>query len=235
MHVTTVARSPRLSRRLTKTPQVRPLSLLVVDEADQARQSLVGLLRQSFGQDALIRECDSGLAALDVLRRAQIDVVLIDYRLPDMDGMELVSSVAEMADDTAMILMSDRASGRVAADAMKFGARDYVDRQGLTASDLEAAIVEALRSARVEWRTNRILREMRRSHEELDANVRDVSREMTSRMDDLEQSISELKRVGQAAPLRGLVSQFAQVQQELRRSIGVLTDLADRTSQNADE
>jgi DNA-binding NtrC family response regulator len=229
MHaIKTPGRGLRLSRRLVKNEPVRPLSLLIVDEAVGDRQSLAELLREGFGGETQIRECDSGLAALDILRRARIDVVLVDYRLPDMDGLELVSSIAEMADDMAVILMSDEASGRMAADAMKFGARDYLDRHGLTAPALQGAIVEALRTARLEWNTNRILRELRRNHEEMDAHVRDVSRDMTERIDDLEQSISELKRVGHDAPLRSLVSQFSQVEHELRRSIAVLSDLSHR-------
>lgn len=229
MHATkSTGRGLRLSRRLVKTQPTRPLSLLIVDEADLDRQSLVGLLRAGFGSEAQIRECDSGLAALDILRRTRIDVVLVDYRLPDMDGLELVSAIADMADDMAVILMSDQTSGRMAADAMKFGARDYLDRHDLSAAVLEAAIVEALRTARLEWSTNRILRELRRNHEEMDAHVRDVSRDMTARIDDLEQSIGELKRVGHDTPLRSLVSQFSQVEHELRRSIAVLGDLSHR-------
>ncbi len=146
MPVTSLARLPRVARRIHSRGEVRPLSVLVVDDGNRA--GLVGLLQQTFGEATQVHESDSGLAALEILRRTRIDVVLVDYLLPDMNGLELISSIADMADDTAVILMSERGSGRIAADAMKLGARDYLDRQELKGEALEEAIVAALRTAR---------------------------------------------------------------------------------------
>src|SRR5437867_13439301 len=97
MHVTSFGRTrpSRAAWRISPPPAVRPLSVLVVDDGN--RQGLVQLLRSALGEQTQIHECDSGLAALEILRRGRIDVVLVDYLLPDMNGLELVSAVAEMA------------------------------------------------------------------------------------------------------------------------------------------
>src|SRR5262245_38773013 len=77
MPVTSLARLPRVARRISAPPAVRPLSILIVDDGN--RQGLVELLRTTFGEQASVRECDSGLAALEILRHGRIDVVLVDH------------------------------------------------------------------------------------------------------------------------------------------------------------
>ncbi len=223
-------RKPRLGRRLPDKPAVRSMSILVVDDAEADRKSLVNLLGEALGQEIQVRECDSGLAALEILRRVRTDVVLIDALLPDMSGLELISEVAEMTDDTAVILMSRRASGRMTADAMKNGARDYLDRQTLDAPALENAVIEALRSARLEWRTSRSLLQIQRDHEENSLQIRDVSRHMRARIDDLGQSIGTLKKIGQESPLRQIADQFSCVEKELRQSLAMLKDLSSHSA-----
>ena len=228
MPVTSLARLPRAARRISSRTQARPLSILVVDDGN--RQGLVHLLRKTFGDATQIRESDSGLAALEILRRTRIDVVLVDYLLPDMNGLELVSSVAEMADDTAVILMSERGTGRMAADAIKSGARDYLDRHDLQGEALEEAIVGALRTARLEWRTSRTLGRLRRDQAEVDGHVRDLTHDVRHSLSDLEHSVGELKHLGQEPPLRELAHHFSEVEQGLRRSLALLHALSERSA-----
>src|SRR4029077_7393919 len=170
------ARPARLARRISPPAAVRPLSILIVDDGD--REGVVRLARDTCGQQAQISECDSGLAALEVLRRGRIDVVLVDHLLPDMNGLELVSAVAEMTDDTAVILMSERGGGRMAAEALKSGARDYLDRHGLTDEALQEAIVTALRTSKLEWRTSRMLGRLRRDQAEVGQHVRGLAQDV---------------------------------------------------------
>jgi DNA-binding NtrC family response regulator len=231
MPVTSLARLPRAGRRIHSRRQIRPLSILVVGDGNRA--SLVELLGQTFGGQAQVHESDSGLAALEILRRTRIDVVLIDCLLPDMNGLELVSSIAEMADDTAVILMSERGNGRLAADAIKLGARDYLDRHELRPEVLEEAIVSALRTARLEWRTSQAVSRLRRDRAEVDDHVRALTQDMQNNLGELEQSVGELKRIGQDPPLRQLANHFSQVEESLRRSVALLKALKERSAEPA--
>ena len=214
-------RQTRLSQRLTKMPATRPLSLLLVDDTASDRRETIALL-DAGGRETRIHECDSGLAALNVLRRTRIDVVLIDYRLPDMDGLELVSAIAEMADDTAVILLSDQASGRVAADAIKYGAKDYVDRRDLDAASLEDAIEVALRTARLEWNTSLRFRQMRYDQEVSVTRMREASRQVHAHIAELDQSIDQLEGTPTRDTLSDLVAEFRSVQQGLHHTLKVL-------------
>jgi DNA-binding NtrC family response regulator len=194
-------------------------------------QRLAKLLSETFGPETQVRLADSGLAALEILRRAHLDVVLVDYLLPDMNGLELVSAMADLADDTAVILMSERGGGRLAADAIKSGARDYLDRHELNGEVLEAAVVSALRTARLELRTSRAIRQLRRDQAEVDHHVRGLAQDVQQSVGNLEHSINALKSIGGDAPLRQLVSDFSQVQQSLRRSLSLLHSLSERATE----
>lgn len=229
MPVTSLARLPRVARRIHARGSVRPLSVLVADDGNRAK--LVDLLHETFGEATQVHEADSGLAALEILRRTRIDVVLVDHLLPDMNGLELVSSIADMADDTAVILMSERGTGRMAADAMKRGARDYLDRSDLDGQALEEALVAALRTARLEWRTSRSLGRLRRDQGETAGHVRGLIRDVQHSVGDLEQSVGELKRLGQDPPLRQLANHFSEVEQSLRRSLALLSALNERQTE----
>ena len=229
MPVTSLARPSREARRTSAQPALRPLSILIVD--DGSRQDLVKLLRSAFDEQTQIRECDSGLAALEILRRARLDVVLVDHLLPDMSGLELVSAVADMADDTAVILMSDRGGGRMAADAIKSGARDYLDRHDLTDDALKEAILAALRTAKLEWRTSRMVGRLRRDQAEVGQHMRGLTQDVQHSVSRLEESITELKRLSEEPPMRQLVNHFAQVQQSLRRSLAMLHKLSERSAE----
>jgi DNA-binding NtrC family response regulator len=230
MPVTSLARPSRAARWISPQPAVRPLSILIVDDGD--RQGLVDLLRSTFGEETQIRESDSGLAALEILRRARVDVVLVDHLLPDMNGLELVSAVADMADDTAVILMSERGSGRMAAEAIKSGARDYLDRHELNGDALRDAIVAALRTAKLEWRTSRMLGRLRRDQAEVGQHVRGLAQDVQHSVSSLEESITELKQLCEEPPMRQLVDHFAQVQQSLRRSLAMLHKLSERSAED---
>jgi DNA-binding NtrC family response regulator len=231
MPVTSLARLPRAARRIFSRQQAPPLAILVV--ADGKTQGLVDLVHQTFGEATQVHECDSGLGALEILRRHRIDVVLVDYLLPDMNGLELVSSVADMSDDTAAILMSERGTGRMAADAIKSGARDYLDRHDLQAGDLEEAVIGALRTARLEWRTSRRLERLRRDRADTQGQVRSLAQDVQHSLGELEQSVGELKRMGQDAPLRQLANHFSEVEHSLRRSLALLHALSERSAEPA--
>ena len=86
-------------------------------------------------------------AALDELSSAKWDVVMIDYRLPGFDGLELVQSVQESYPEIAAIMVTGQGSEHVAVEAMKLGARDYLTKDDFLGGQLMACLQRALRSA----------------------------------------------------------------------------------------
>ena len=128
---------------------------LVVDDEESIRSVLHQALTDA-GLDVLTAE--SGLQALDVLSRSEIEVMLLDIRMPGMSGLEVLSKVQAQSPDTCVILVTAISEVGTAVAAMKQGAYDYVDKP----FDLDD-VIKAVQRA-IEHRTS-ILRDRRDERE----------------------------------------------------------------------
>ena len=101
--------------------QPRPL-LLLVDDDEQIRQLLgeVGL-REGFE----VLEAADGSAALEMLRRRHMDLVLLDLHMPRVGGLEVLRSVRTSGSSSQIALMSGGATVEDAVEAIKLGATEY--------------------------------------------------------------------------------------------------------------
>ena len=104
-------------------PVVAP-TVLVVDDEESVRQSMQRTLRSS----CRILEAPDAASALETLRRHAVDVVLLDMRLPDTPGIELLGPIRAMDDSIEVILVTAVREVRVAVEAMKLGAYDYLTK-----------------------------------------------------------------------------------------------------------
>jgi len=106
-----------------------------------------------------VHEAETGKAALELIREDEPDLLLLDYKLPDMTGIEVLRQVREMHLDTSAILLTAFSSIGSAVEAMKLGAHDYLDKP-VDYDELLATIGKALE-------TTRLRREVRRHRNEL--------------------------------------------------------------------
>ncbi|HEV7224383.1 MAG TPA: response regulator, partial [Pirellulales bacterium] len=111
--------------------QTGPLRVLVVDDNLADRVHLAWLLRRGLGDQLEILEAEDGAGALELLRRGPIDLMLVDYLLPDMNGLDVLDRLAELDCDTATIFLTGQGSEKVAAEAIKRGAHDYCVKRDL--------------------------------------------------------------------------------------------------------
>ncbi len=96
--------------------------LLVEDDASMAGLYLTYLEDGAFD----VEHVKTGDAALAALRAEAPEVVLLDLVLPDMDGFEILRSVAAEQIPTSVIVITGKGSLNVAVEAMKLGARDFL-------------------------------------------------------------------------------------------------------------
>jgi two-component system response regulator (stage 0 sporulation protein F) len=80
----------------------RPTVLIVDDDREQAEQ--IGMFLSKFGISVLIE--DNGFAAVNTIRRVQPAVVLMDVRMPGLDGIKATQLTSGSANKTKIILMS---------------------------------------------------------------------------------------------------------------------------------
>ena len=100
----------------------RTMVLLVEDSPSLARVYLEYLRDEPFE----VVHADTGKDALRVLREKAPPVVLLDLKLPDMDGMEILRYVQDNRLSTAVVVITAHGSINVAVDAMRGGAFDFL-------------------------------------------------------------------------------------------------------------
>lgn len=136
-------------------------TILVVDDERSIRVGLKGLLAKE-GYEVAIAE--SGDAALRFLDGQPFDLVLSDLRMPGLDGISLLKQIKGKYPDTLVVMMTAYGSEKIAVEAMKAGAHDYIvkpfDNEEVKILARQALEQSALR------------REVRQLHERLDAAFR---------------------------------------------------------------
>src|SRR3954451_24722043 len=100
-------------------------NILIVDDEQSYRQ-LLSLVFEGDGHS--IRTATNGREALELLMQEPADVVISDVRMPDMDGIEMLSSVRESQPDLGVIFMTAFASVETAREAFKLGADDFIQK-----------------------------------------------------------------------------------------------------------
>jgi DNA-binding NtrC family response regulator len=121
-------------------------TLLIVDDEKPTRDGLRAALEDRY--DVYVAE-DAG-AAMELLEREKFDVLLTDFRLPNEDGMKLITRAKSLARPPICILMTAYGSEELAVDAMKRGADDYIAKGRLQIDELEMRIARALRRQNLE-------------------------------------------------------------------------------------
>ena len=102
---------------------LRPV-ILVVDDEPGLRESFHLILDDDFE----VIDVPDGAAALDVVRSSQVDLVLLDIRLPGMDGIEVLERIKAIDEGVEVVLVTAVRTVRTAVAAMKLGAFDYLTK-----------------------------------------------------------------------------------------------------------
>jgi DNA-binding NarL/FixJ family response regulator len=128
---------------LVNEPVSRPIPLRVVVADDQAtvRDGLVVLLGMTDGIEVVGSAAD-GQEALNVVERTRPDAILLDLRMPVMDGIETTRQLSEHHPDVAVVVLTTYADDDSIIDALEAGARSY-----LTKNADRADIAQTIRSA----------------------------------------------------------------------------------------
>jgi len=115
--------------------------ILVVDDEPAIRR----FLRAGLGaQGYVITELETGLPALDVVRRNGTDLIVLDLGLPDIDGLEVIRRIRAAGSAVPILVLSSRDNESGKVEALDIGADDYVTKP-FGIDELLARIRAALR------------------------------------------------------------------------------------------
>ncbi|HEX9726909.1 MAG TPA: HD domain-containing phosphohydrolase [Gemmatimonadales bacterium] len=118
---------------------------LVVDDQQATRHVLVRAL-QAMGHACL--DADSGPAALEILHRTTIEVLMSDIRMPGMDGVDLLQAVRRDHPDVAVIMLTGVTEVETAVWCLRAGAFDYIVKP-FEMDEVRARVDQALEKRRL--------------------------------------------------------------------------------------
>lgn len=108
---------------------MKPL-ILVVDDEPIARQSLSDILRL---EGYSVTSVPNGQAAVEFVRTHVVDLMVVDLRMPGMDGLEVIQVVNQISPDTEVILLTAYGSTETAIQALRLRIHDYLLKPALPA------------------------------------------------------------------------------------------------------
>lgn len=98
-------------------------NILVVDDEPVSRKSLTDILRLEGYNVASV---PNGQAAIEYIRTHHVDLMVVDLRMPGMDGLEVVQVVNQIASDTEVIVLTAYGSTETAIQALRLRIHDYL-------------------------------------------------------------------------------------------------------------
>ncbi len=161
-------------------------TILVIDDEETIRQSFTDYL-EDMGCRVLTAE--NGRAGVDMFGQENVDLVLVDLRMPEMDGLEVLAHISQNSPDAPLIVVSGTGVISDAVEALHQGAWDYILKPVKDLSVLAHAVDMALEKARLK-------RENRRYQQHLEQMVADRTKA-------LEESEALLDAMGKMAKVGG--------------------------------
>ena len=97
--------------------------VLLVDDEEEFLETLVKRLKK---RKLEVYSVNSGKDALNLLAETSVDVVVLDVKMPDMDGIETLREIKKLAPSVEVLMLTGHANVEVAMQGMELGAFDYL-------------------------------------------------------------------------------------------------------------
>ena len=127
------------------SPAVATTRILLADDHEVVRHGLRVLLEAHPGWE-VVGEAENGREAVDKVRQARPDVVVLDITMPELNGLEATRQILKAAPQTEVLILTMHESEQVAREVLAAGARGYLLKSDAS-RDLVSA-VDALRQHR---------------------------------------------------------------------------------------
>ena len=133
---------------------MKKLHILVVEDGKSQREMLSDFLRK---EGYVIAEAGSGDAAIKEILDGHFDLILLDYKMPGMNGIEVLKKIKDINPEIDVVMMTAYGTIETAVDAMKAGAVDYITKP----IDLDELLLlmDRISERRILIKENEILRQ----------------------------------------------------------------------------
>jgi len=103
----------------------KPIKILFVDDE---RGFVDVIAKRMSKRNIRVTRAYSGTEALQALRKEDFDVTVLDLKMEDMDGIEILKIFKKIAPDLPVIMLTGHGSEEAARDGIRFGAFDYLTK-----------------------------------------------------------------------------------------------------------
>jgi signal transduction histidine kinase len=170
-----------------------PCRILIVDDSPEDREVYKRMLAQDPEHQYEFLEAETGEEGLRLARDERPDCLLLDYRLPDVDGLEFLSHMpAEKL--MPVIVLTGQGSEAVAVEAMKGGAQDYLLKGAVARDRLQHAVHNAIEKVALRRKVGERTAELARANAALQAMYDELEVLVERRTAELSVANEELKR-----------------------------------------
>ncbi|WP_414623976.1 PAS domain S-box protein [Calothrix sp. CCY 0018] len=117
-------------------------TILIIDDCLEDRHTYRRYLQKDEKYNYTFLEKQNGEEALEACKQVQPDVILLDYMLPDMDGLEFLQELKPYCNSSKppVVMLTGKGSEKVAVQAMKYGVEDYLVKADTTPETLRLAV-----------------------------------------------------------------------------------------------
>ncbi len=195
-------------------------TILAVDDEPNMRRLLEISLRQAGYKPLLASD---GKAALEIIKAHHVDLVVSDFHMPSMNGLELLQAIRQQSDTLPLIMVTAQGEIKTAVEAMKLGASDYILRP-FDLETLEIAIKKVLCHRRLQLE-NTYLREEKQTNDLLVGNSAPIVL-MKQLIEQVAPSKATVLITGETGTGKELVAQMVHQQSPRRNALFVAINCA---------
>ncbi|MEA5571164.1 PAS domain-containing protein [Calothrix sp. UHCC 0171] len=145
------------------------LTVLIIDDSLEDREVYRRYLQQDVNYQYTILEAETGAGGLQLLHYCQPDGILLDFLLPDIDGLEFMAELKQLVGENlpAVIMLTGQGDESIAVDAMKNGVQDYLVKGKITPEIILSSLHSAIENVRLRH-------ELRRSEERFRTSIENL-------------------------------------------------------------
>jgi DNA-binding NarL/FixJ family response regulator len=175
--------------------------ILVVDDERSIRNTLKAFIEE---EAHLVDTAENAVLAIDTLKKGPVDVVLADIIMPKLSGVDLLRKVRDVSPDTLVIMMTGRPTLENAADSLRHGAVDYLQKP-VSKADVLKAVRNALHIKSINDERKRLEQENQNYMHNLEKIVAERTQELTEsetvlriRAEELDEKAIQLQKANMA-------------------------------------
>lgn len=168
--------------------------VLIVDDSFNERELIRSYLENDPENRYVIFEAESGEKALEAIAKRKPDCILLDYRLSDMDGLEVFAKLKKMEEmkSTSVIIMTGQGNEETAVQAMRMGAVNYLTKGNFSDETMKLTVQHAIRRKKLLQSISSTARYNREYRGEMQALLFDIATQINGAVEEIMARKTEL-------------------------------------------